>query len=297
MRVSGQPGPHATTSMKDGEATVADTPRAPVRSPASSTRLAIYYVLIVTEAVSLIGSQISGYAVSIAVFRATGHAHAAGAGGLLLDRSRGPAGRLRRRARRPVRPSRHDADRQPRLHRRQRPVAAELRLGAFRLWHLYAHPRRILVRSRCSGRRSRPPSPCWFRTATVTGPTRSGKMTGSAAGVIAPAVAGMLYALVGVVGSIAIDIATFIAAIVVLAIVRIPGRPETARGPCDAAGVVWRPGVRRLSLYLATAAGAARLLRLRLRVVNFDRQAVDDGAADALCARPAPAVAPSCLAW
>jgi drug/metabolite transporter (DMT)-like permease len=55
-------------------------------------------------------------------------------------------------------------------------------------------------------------------------------MTGPAAGVIAPAVAGMLYALVGVVGSITIDIATFIGAIAVLAIVRIPKPTETAEG-------------------------------------------------------------------
>ena len=39
-----------------------------------TARLAIYYALVVTETVSLIGSQISQYAVSIAVFRATGHA-------------------------------------------------------------------------------------------------------------------------------------------------------------------------------------------------------------------------------
>jgi hypothetical protein len=52
----------------------ATTPSAQVPSLAPSLRLAIYYALLVTEAVSLIGSQISGYAVSIAVFRATGHA-------------------------------------------------------------------------------------------------------------------------------------------------------------------------------------------------------------------------------
>src|SRR4029077_15920903 len=34
----------------------------------------IYYALLVAQTVSLIGSQISGYAVSIAVFRTTGHA-------------------------------------------------------------------------------------------------------------------------------------------------------------------------------------------------------------------------------
>ncbi|HEY3889541.1 MAG TPA: MFS transporter, partial [Caulobacteraceae bacterium] len=60
--------------MNDAEASVANTPPAPAQSPAASTRLAIYYALLVTQTVSLIGSQISEYAVSIAVFRATGHA-------------------------------------------------------------------------------------------------------------------------------------------------------------------------------------------------------------------------------
>ena len=41
---------------------------------APPARLAVYYALIVTQAVSQIGSQISGYTIGIAVFRATGHA-------------------------------------------------------------------------------------------------------------------------------------------------------------------------------------------------------------------------------
>ena len=49
----------------------------------------------------------------------------------------------------------------------------------------------------------------------------------------------MLYALVGVVGSIGIDIATFIAAIAVLAIVRIPRPAETAEGRAMRTAV-WR---------------------------------------------------------
>ncbi len=49
----------------------------------------------------------------------------------------------------------------------------------------------------------------------------------------------MLYALVGVVGSIGIDIATFIAAIVVLAVVRIPRPAETAEGRAMRTAV-WR---------------------------------------------------------
>jgi MFS family permease len=225
--------------MKDGEATVADTPRAPVRSPASSTRLAIYYVLIVTEAVSLIGSQISGYAVSIAVFRATGHATPLAlvaffstVPGVLLG---GYAGAL--------------ADR---FDRRGMMLIANLgfivvsgllllsfAFGAFRLWHLYA----LTLGASLFATLQRPA----FQASVAMLVPDSHRdranairqMTGSAAGVIAPAVAGMLYALVGVVGSIAIDIATFIAAIVVLAIVRIPRPAETAEGRAMRAAV-WR---------------------------------------------------------
>src|ERR1700683_2220671 len=67
----GPAGPRAA-STKDAEPSIASTPPAPV-SPAAG-RLAIYYALVVTQTVSLIGSQISQYAVSIAIFRATGHA-------------------------------------------------------------------------------------------------------------------------------------------------------------------------------------------------------------------------------
>ena len=66
-----------------------------------------------------------------------------------------------------------------------------------------------------------------------------GQMTGPAAGVIAPAAAGMLYVVVGVTGSIAIDIASFFSAIAVLTIVRIPRPAETAEGRAMRAPV-WR---------------------------------------------------------
>src|SRR5580704_12900274 len=60
--------------MNDAETRFTDTPAATVQAPAASLGLRIYYALVITETVSLIGSQISGYAVSINVFRATGHA-------------------------------------------------------------------------------------------------------------------------------------------------------------------------------------------------------------------------------
>jgi hypothetical protein len=57
-----------------------------------------------------------------------------------------------------------------------------------------------------------------------------GQMTGPAAGIVAPALAGILFAVVGVVGSIAIAIASFISALSVLIVVRIPRPAETAEG-------------------------------------------------------------------
>src|SRR5690242_6063089 len=50
------------------------------------------------------------------------------------------------------------------------------------------------------------------------------------AGVSAPAAAGVLYALAGVGGAIAIDIATLVIAVAVLAFARIPIPAETAEG-------------------------------------------------------------------
>jgi DHA3 family macrolide efflux protein-like MFS transporter len=102
--------------------------------------------------------------------------------------------------------------------------------GAFRLWHLYA----LTLGASLFVALERPAFQASVAMLVPDGhrdrANAIGQMSGSAAGVIAPAVAGMLYALVGVVGSITIDIATFIAAIAVLAVVRIPRPTETAEG-------------------------------------------------------------------
>ena len=215
-------GPRAATPMNGGEPS-----------------LAVYYALLITQTVSLIGSQISEYAVSIAVFRATGQATPLAlvaffsvAPAVLLG---GFAGAL--------------ADR---FDRRRMMLVANLGFtlvsgllllsfasGAFRLWHLYALTLGASVFT-ALGR------PAFQASVTTLVPDSRrdranavGQMSGSAAGVIAPAVAGMLYVLLGVVGSIAIDIATFIAAIVVLAIVRIPRPAETAEGRAMRTSV-WR---------------------------------------------------------
>src|ERR1700677_905657 len=47
---------------------------AATKAPARAVGVRTFYVLLVAQAISLLGSQISGLAVSIAVFRQTGHA-------------------------------------------------------------------------------------------------------------------------------------------------------------------------------------------------------------------------------
>jgi len=242
-------GARASPSISDSDRTAVGTPQAPVQTPVASRQLAIYYALLVTEAVSLIGSQISGYAISIAVFRATGRAAPltlvaffSAAPAILLG---GYAGAL--------------ADR---FDRRGVMLIANLGFvavsgllllsfasGAFHLWHLYV----LTLGASLFAALERP---AFQASIAMLVPDRHRdranalrQITGSAAGVIAPAVAGLLYALVGVVGSISLDIATFIAAIAVLAVVRIPRPPESVEARARRAAV-WRQvfdGFRYLS--------------------------------------------------
>jgi DHA3 family macrolide efflux protein-like MFS transporter len=216
--------------MDDAEASVDDTSAAPVGSAAASTGLAVYYVLLVTQAVSLIGSQVSQYAVGIAIYRATGHATPialvaffstvpaillGGLGGALADR----------------------------FDRRGMMLIANLGYvvvsgllllsfasGAFQLWHLYALTAGGAVFAAVE-------RPAFQASVAMLVPDSHrdranaiGQMTGPAAGIFAPALAGILFAAVGVVGSIAIAIVAFIAAFSVLVIVRIPQPAETAEG-------------------------------------------------------------------
>jgi hypothetical protein len=63
-------------------------------------------------------------------------------------------------------------------------------------------------------------------------------MTGPAAGIIAPVVTGFLYPLVGVIGVMVIDLSAFVAAFIVLLVVRIPQPARTQEGQA-AAGTMW----------------------------------------------------------
>ena len=207
--------------------------------PGRSAGLTVYYALLVTQAVSLIGSQISGYAVSIAVFRATGQAtplvlvafFSATPAILLAGFAGALADRLDRRGMMLIANAGFAAV--------SGVLLSSFASGAFQLWQLYAL---TLVASLFATLER----PAFQASVAMLTPDSHrdranaiGQMTGPAAGVIAPALAGMLYALVGVVGSIAIDLASFIVAIAVLAIVRIPKPPTTAEGVAMQAPI-WR---------------------------------------------------------
>src|SRR5690606_465380 len=66
------------------------------------------------------------------------------------------------------------------------------------------------------------------------------QLTGPSSGIIAPALAGVLYAAVGVVGSIIVDLITLAAAFVVILAVNSPPPGETDEGRAHAATPMWR---------------------------------------------------------
>jgi MFS transporter, DHA3 family, macrolide efflux protein len=201
--------------------------------------LRTYYVLLVAQAISLLGSQISGLAVSIAIFRQTGHATPlalvaffSAAPRMLLG---GLAGAV--------------ADR---FDRRRIMLAANVGYvvssglllasfasGAFQLWHLYAL---VLGSALCAAIEA----PAFQASVIMLVPDSHrdranaiGMIGGPAAGILAPAIAGLLYAIIGVVGAISLDIASFMVALVALVAVRIPMPAKTVDGLAMRASI-WR---------------------------------------------------------
>jgi DHA3 family macrolide efflux protein-like MFS transporter len=201
--------------------------------------LRTYYVLLVAQAISLLGSQISGLAVSIAVFRQTGHATPLALVAFFSVAPRmvlgGFAGAVA---------DRFDRRRIMLLANVGYVVSSGLLLasfasGAFQLWHLYGL---VLVSALCAAIEG----PAFQASVVMLVPDSHrdranaiGMIGGPAAGVLAPTIAGLLYALIGVVGSISLDIASFVVALVALAVVRIPMPAQTVEGHAMRASV-WR---------------------------------------------------------
>lgn len=201
--------------------------------------LRTFYTLILTQVFSLIGSQISGFAISIWVYQQTGDATplalvsfffivpqvlAAGLSGVLADR--------------------WDRRYVMMLADTGQAVGTVLLLisfasGQFQLWHLYAVTFLQSLFNIFQG-------PSFQASVTMLVPDEQRdranamqQVTNPLAGIIAPAIAGMLYPVVGVIGAIAIDLITFLVAVSVVFYIRIPRPPQTTEGQA-LVGSVWR---------------------------------------------------------
>jgi MFS family permease len=111
--------------------------------------------------------------------------------------------------------------------------------GHFQLWELYA----VTFVSAVFGTLQRPAAQASVAMLVPPGQrdraNALGQLTGPVSRVIAPSLGGLLYAVIGVTGAICFDLATFAAAVAVLAVVRIPRPPQTAEGKAMRAPV-WR---------------------------------------------------------
>ena len=129
--------------------------------------------------------------------------------------------------------------------------------GRFQLWHLYA----VSFLQGLLGMLQRP---AMEASVTMLVPEAHRdranairQITGPAAGMIAPVVTGFVYVLVGVVGVMVVDLVTFVIAIVVVGLVEVPQPRRTGEGRA-AQGTIWAEmwgGVaflwqRRIMLYL-----------------------------------------------
>jgi MFS family permease len=192
--------------------------------------LTTFYILLATQAVSALGSQISSFAIGIWLFQKTGQATpltlvwfffttaqvlAATFSGTLADR----------------------------MNRRRLMIIAEIGMattstlllisflsGAFQVWHLYALTAAQAAFAALQG-------PAFQASTTLLVPdaqrdraNAAQMIAGPTAGILGPAVTGVLYAAIGVTGAIVTDIVSFILAAFVLAVVQIPQPPRSAAG-------------------------------------------------------------------
>lgn len=194
------------------------------------TKLRTFYTLILTQTLSLIGSHMSSLALSIYVFNQTGdvtplalvsvfalipQVFAASFAGVLADR--------------------WDRRYVMMLADAGQAVGTLLLLfsflsGSFELWHLYAVTLLKAVFAVFQ-------TPAFTASVTMLIPNEQRaranaimELTGPSAGVVAPALAGGLYALVGLSGIIAIDLITFVIAAAVVLAVKIPRPAQTDVG-------------------------------------------------------------------
>ncbi len=232
----------------------------------SSGKQRTFYTLILTQTLSLIGSHMSSLALSIYVFNQTGDVTplalvsvfamlpqviAAAFAGVLADR--------------------WDRRYVMMIADAGQAVGTVILLvvfltGSFQLWHLYVV---TLLKAIFAVFQT----PAFTASVTMLIPdeqrTRANaimELTGPAAGVVAPALTGALYAIIGLSGIIAFDLITFVVAAVVVLLVQIP-RPQQTEAGRKMQGSVLKEAFGGLR-YLLDRRGLLGLT-LHISLVNF----------------------------
>lgn len=225
-----------------------------------------YYLLILTQAFSTVGSKISSLAIGIWIFTETGNAAplglvaffgvlprvtAAGLGGVLADR--------------------YDRRYVMVLADAGQAVGTLLLLisfgsGAFQLWHLYLVTFIQAIFAIFQG-------PAFAASITMLVPDEHrnranaiGQLSGSTTSVIAPALAGLIYAVTGVIGAILFDLLTFLVAVVVVLTIHIP-RPKQTKAGETARGSIGKELLGGLQFLLKRP--PLMILTLHLALMNF----------------------------
>lgn len=263
-------------------------------SPTSTLR--VFYILTITQVLSLIGSGMTSVAIGIHVFSTTGETSPVLLASFFAALPMMVAGSFAG-----VVVDRWDRRRVLILCDTGQALGTLLLLasflsGGFQLWHLYV----VAAIQGLFGMLQRP-----ALEATVTLLVPPGhldranvirQLSGPAAGIIAPALAGGLHVLVGVTGVMVIDLASFAMAVAVVARAPLPLRAQ--RGAAPVRGALWadyregllflwqRPTLLCLMLYAAllnfllagpmslttpyvlTLTGSERTLGLLLAVLN-----------------------------
>ncbi|MCB9450066.1 MAG: MFS transporter [Anaerolineaceae bacterium] len=231
-----------------------------------SHNMRTFYTLILTQVFSLIGSRISGLAIGIYVFNQTGDATplalvsffailpqviASGVSGVLADR--------------------YDRRYVMALSDAGQAVGTVLLLfsflsGNFQLWHLYGVAFIQAIFGVFQG-------PAFMSSVTMLVPDSQRdranaiqQLSGPTAGIIAPAIAGLIYSAVGVTGAIGIDLLTFLVAVVVVLRVHIPHPEKTAEGAAFS-GSVWKESLGGFRYLLARR--PLFILMLHISLLNF----------------------------
>ncbi len=201
-----------------------------VKIMAQRHSLRTFYLLIVTQTFSLIGSEMTSLAVSIWVYKESGNVTP-----LTLAAFFAAVPRLITPSFAGVLADRWDRRYVMILADAGQAVGTFLLMlsflsGTFQLWHLYLVSALQAAFSMFQG-------PAFSASVTMLVPDHHRdranavqQMRGAAAGLVAPTLAGALFALVGAPGVMAIDLFTFAVAITVVGLVHIPRPPQTAEG-------------------------------------------------------------------